>query len=68
MYYGIEIGKLVDEYELPKTALEFEKLRNNILNNPMYKGSIVSEDETASLIVFNILSFSIFKKNTLTPM
>ena len=52
--YGIEIGKLVDEYELPKTALEFEKLRNNILNNPMYKGSIVSEDETASLIVFNI--------------
>ena len=52
--YGIEIGKLVDEYELPKIALEFEKLRNNILNNPMYKGSIVSEDETASLIVFNI--------------
>ncbi len=52
--YGIEIGKLVDEYELPKTALEFEKLRNNILNNPMYKGSIVSEDETASLIVFDI--------------
>ena len=52
--YGIEIGKLVDEYELPKTALEFEKLRNNILNNSMYKGSIVSEDETASLIVFNI--------------
>ena len=52
--YGIEIGKLVDEYELPKTSLEFEKLRNNILNNPMYKGSIVSEDETASLIVFNI--------------
>ena len=52
--YGIEIGKLVDEYKLPKTALEFEKLRNNILNNPMYKGSIVSEDETASLIVFNI--------------
>ena len=52
--YGIEIGKLVDEYELPETALEFEKLRNNILNNPMYKGSIVSEDETASLIVFNI--------------
>ena len=52
--YGIEIGKLVDEYELPKTAEAFEKLRTNILNNPMYKGSIVSEDETASLIVFNI--------------
>ena len=52
--YGIEIGKLVDEYELPTTAEAFEKLRTNILNNPMYKGSIVSEDETASLIVFNI--------------
>jgi predicted RND superfamily exporter protein len=52
--YGMEIGKLVDEYEMPETPEDFEKLRNNILNNEMYKGSIVSEDETATLIIFNL--------------
>ena len=52
--YGIEIGKLVDEYELPESPKDFQLLRNNILNNEMYKGSIVSEDETATLIIFSL--------------
>ena len=52
--YGIEIGRLVDEYELPQTAEEFEQLKNNIANNAMYKGSIVSEDESSCLIVFTL--------------
>ncbi|MBT3588901.1 MAG: RND family transporter [Flavobacteriaceae bacterium] len=52
--YGIEIGKLVDEYELPKSPKDFQLLRNNILNNEMYKGSIVSEDETSTLIIFSL--------------
>lgn len=52
--YGIEIGKLVDEYELPESPKDFQLLRNNILNNEMYKGSIVSEDETSTLIIFNL--------------
>lgn len=52
--FGIEIGMLVDEYELPQSSEEFQVLRNNILSNEMYKGSIVSEDETATLIVFNL--------------
>lgn len=52
--YGIEIGKLVDEYEMPESAEDFQKLRNNILNNAMYKGTIVSEDETSTLIIFNL--------------
>ena len=52
--YGIEIGGLVDEYELPQTAEEFEELKNNIANNAMYKGSIVSEDESSCLIVFTL--------------
>tara|TARA_R110000787_G_scaffold86285_12_gene184127 strand:- start:4652 stop:6916 length:2265 start_codon:yes stop_codon:yes gene_type:complete len=52
--YGIEIGKLVDEYEMPESPEDFEILRNNILNNEMYKGSIVSEDETSTLIIFSL--------------
>jgi len=52
--YGIEIGKLVDEYELPESPKDFQLLRNNILNNEMYKGSIVSEDETSTLIIFSL--------------
>ncbi|MBC8486072.1 MAG: MMPL family transporter [Bacteroidetes bacterium] len=52
--YGFEIGKLVDEYELPETPEEFEKLKDDVLANEMYKGSIVSEDGTATLIIFTL--------------
>jgi len=52
--YGIEIGKLVDEYELPESPEELQSLRDNVVSNEMYKGSIVSEDETASLIIFTL--------------
>lgn len=51
---GIEIGQLVDEYELPDSEADFELLRSNIAENAMYKGSIVSEDETSCLIVFTL--------------
>ncbi|MCA0933344.1 MMPL family transporter [Lutimonas saemankumensis] len=51
---GIEIGRLVDEYELPRSEEEFKLLRENIAANEMYKGSIVSEDETSSLVVFTL--------------
>ena len=52
--FGIEIGNLVDEYELPQSEEDFQLLRDKILSNDMYKGSIVSEDETATLIIFNL--------------
>ncbi|PWK17285.1 efflux RND transporter permease subunit [Xanthomarina spongicola] len=52
--YGIEVGRLVDEFELPTSPEEFQTLRNNILSNNMYKGTIVSEDETSTLIIFNL--------------
>ena len=52
--YGIEVGRLVDESKLPASPEEFEVLRNNILSNNMYKGTIVSEDETSALIIFNL--------------
>ena len=39
---------------MPKTSEDFQELRNNILANEMYKGSIVSEDETSTLIIFTL--------------
>jgi hypothetical protein len=51
---GIEVGKLVDEYNLPETPEDFEELRRKIAGNDMYKGAIVSEDETSSLVVFTL--------------
>ncbi len=51
---GIEIGRLVDEYELPKTKEAFDELRSNIAGNEMYKGSIVSEDESSCLVIFTL--------------
>ncbi len=49
--FGIEIGKLVDEYDLPKTRQELDSLAQVIFSDPMYKGVIVSEDTTATMIV-----------------
>lgn len=52
--YGLEIGLLVDEYDLPTTEEDFDELRAKVLANNMYKGSIVSEDETSTLVIFNL--------------
>lgn len=52
--YGIEIGKLVDEYDLPESLDELKDLRERVFSKDMYRGVIVSEDETASLIIFNL--------------
>ena len=51
---GIEVGQLVDEYELPTTAREFDQLRDNVEANEMYKGTLVSEDGTSTLIIFTL--------------
>jgi predicted RND superfamily exporter protein len=53
--WGIEIGKLVDEYDLPDTQAELDSLRQRILSKEMYKGAIVSEDGTATLIIYTSL-------------
>ena len=52
--YGIEIGKLVDEYDLPKTREALDSLKKNVYANEMYRGSIVSDDGKASLIIFTL--------------
>lgn len=53
--FGIEIGKLVDEWEIPSTKEELDLLRDKVNSNEMYRGSVVSEDGTATLIVFTLL-------------
>jgi hydrophobe/amphiphile efflux-3 (HAE3) family protein len=53
--WGIEIGKLVDEYDLPDTQGELDSLKQRILSKEMYKGAIVSEDGTATMIMFTTL-------------
>jgi len=53
--FGIEVGKLVDEYELPETKTDLEILRNRVFEKEAYIGSIVSEDETSTLIMFTLV-------------
>jgi len=53
--WGIEIGNLVDEYDLPETATELDSLKQRVFSKDMYLGTIVSEDATATMIMFTIL-------------
>lgn len=53
--WGIEIGKLVDEYDLPSTREELDSLKAYVFSKEMYKGSIVSDDGTATAIMFTLL-------------
>ena len=49
--WGIEIGKLIDEYNIPETKEELKILQEYTLSKEMYKGSIVSEDASSSIII-----------------
>jgi hydrophobe/amphiphile efflux-3 (HAE3) family protein len=53
--WGIEIGKLVDEYNLPDEQSDLDSLKNYVFSKDMYKGAIVSEDGTATIIMFTLL-------------
>ncbi len=52
---GIEIGKLIDEYDIPKTEQQLDSLKAYTLSKDMYKGSIVSADGTSTLVIFTLL-------------
>jgi len=52
---GIEIGKLVDEYNLPNSQSQLDSLKSYVFSKEMYKGAIVSEDGTATVIMFTLL-------------
>jgi len=53
---GIVIGKLVDEYRMPVSRNDFDELRKKVNENDMYKGTLVSEDEKATMILFTLSS------------
>lgn len=48
---GIEIRRLIDEYDLPETDQDLDDLREYVLGKEMYRGRLVSEDATATLII-----------------
>lgn len=51
---GIEIGKLVDEFNFPKTRDDLKKLKEYTLSKKRYKNKIVSEDGKIALIITSI--------------
>lgn len=52
--YGIEIGRLVDEFNIPSDTAQLNRLRAYALSEPMYSGTLVSEDATATLVVARV--------------
>ncbi len=55
---GIEIGKLIDENNIPASASEFQDLKNRILEKGTYTGSMISEDAKATEIIFSLVEGS----------
>jgi uncharacterized protein len=53
--WGIEIGNLVDRYDLPQTEEELAALKQYTLSREMYRGTLVSEDATFTAILVKIL-------------
>lgn len=51
---GMEVGPLVDEYDLPDTPDELALLRERVFSNKNVRGTIVSEDATSTIIVFSL--------------
>ncbi len=54
--WGIEIGKLVDEYDLPTTEKQLDSLKQRVFSDDMYRGVIVSKDGSATAIIAQIAS------------
>jgi uncharacterized protein len=52
--FGMEIGQLIDENDPPESNEDFTALKERLLSKDMYRGSIVSEDGTATIIIFTL--------------
>ncbi len=52
--FGFEIGKLIDEYNLPYSEEELKQLKERVFSKEMFRGVVVSEDATATLIMFTL--------------
>jgi uncharacterized protein len=51
---GLEIGQLIDTDNLPESAEALALLKERVLSHQNFKGTIVSEDGTATVIVFSL--------------
>ncbi|MCH9006928.1 MMPL family transporter, partial [candidate division KSB1 bacterium] len=52
--FGLEVGALVDPYELPSGKKELDKLKKRVYSKELFKGTIVSEDGMATIIIFTL--------------
>ncbi|MCD4663728.1 MAG: MMPL family transporter, partial [Bacteroidales bacterium] len=48
---GLEVGKLIDEYNIPTDSDELQRIREYTLTKEMYCGNVVSEDGTVTVII-----------------
>jgi predicted RND superfamily exporter protein len=51
---GMEIGLLINEDDMPDSPAEFAILKEKVLSNRNFRGSIVSEDGTTTIVVFSL--------------
>lgn len=52
--FGLEIGKLVDEYNFPSTPEELAALKARVFEKGTYTGNMISEDGTSAVIIFSL--------------
>ena len=52
--WGIEIGKLVDDFNMPQSQEEIDSLKEYTLSQEMYRGVLVSEDCSFTAIMVKI--------------
>ncbi|MDW7679142.1 MAG: MMPL family transporter [bacterium] len=48
---GLEVGKLIDEYDIPTDPDELQRIREYTLAKEMYRSNVVSEDGTVTVII-----------------
>lgn len=49
--WGLEIGKLIDNDNIPRDSKELFKLKNYALSKDMYRGNLISDDGKITLII-----------------
>ena len=54
--WGIEMGRLVDEFDIPRDPEVLDSLRTYTLSREMYRRNLVSEDAMATLVIGKILT------------
>ena len=52
--WGIEIGNLIDPYNMPTSQAQIDSLRDRVFEKDLYHGSIVSDDSTVTAIIFTL--------------